>query len=142
MNNKTQLARNLRKNSTKQELILWTLLRNHGINNLKFKRQYPIGNYIVDFICKETFFYLFLVDEKILGVIYFFQDDGKLYLNGFAVRKFLKEKLEALKLATTWFNCEIYAEAQNKASAYCLKKVGFKKITERLYAYYPQFFPT
>ena len=95
-----------------------------------------------DFICKETFFYLFLVDEKILGVIYFFQDDGKLYLNGFAVRKFLKEKLEALKLVTTWFNCEIYAEAQNKASAYCLKKVGFKKITERLYAYYPQFFPT
>ena len=95
-----------------------------------------------DFICKETFFYLFLVDEKILGVIYFFQDDEKLYLNGFAVRKFLKEKLEALKLATTWFNCEIYAEAQNKASAYCLKKVGFKKITERLYAYYPQFFST
>ena len=95
-----------------------------------------------DFICKETFFYLFLVDEKILGVIYFFQDDEKLYLNGFAVRKFLKEKREALKLATTWFNCEIYAEAQNKASAYCLKKVGFKKITERLYAYYPQFFPT
>ena len=53
MNNKTQLARNLRKNSTKQELILWKLLRNHGINNLKFKHQYPIGNYIVDFVCKE-----------------------------------------------------------------------------------------
>ena len=53
MNNKTQLARNLRKNSTKQELILWKLLRNHRINNLKFKRQYPIGNYIVDFVCKE-----------------------------------------------------------------------------------------
>ena len=53
MNNKTQLARNLRKNSTKQELTLWKLLRNHGINNLKFKRQYPIGNYIVDFVCKE-----------------------------------------------------------------------------------------
>ena len=53
MNNKTQLARNLRKNSTKQELILWKLLRNHVINNLKFKRQYPIGNYIVDCVCKE-----------------------------------------------------------------------------------------
>ena len=23
------------------------------MKNLKFKRQYPIGNYIVDFICKE-----------------------------------------------------------------------------------------
>ena len=53
MNNKIQLARNLRKNSTKQELILWKLLRNYGMKNLKFKRQYPIGNYIVDFICKE-----------------------------------------------------------------------------------------
>ena len=53
MNNKIQLARNLRKNSTKQELILWKLLRNDGMKNLKFKRQYPIGNYIVDFICKE-----------------------------------------------------------------------------------------
>ena len=113
------------------------------VNKLYLENQDKINDdNTFDFICKETFFYLFLVDEKILGVIYFFQDDGKLYLNGFAVRKFLKEKLEALKLATTWFNCEIYAEAQNKASAYCLKKVGFKKITERLYAYYPQFFPT
>lgn len=113
------------------------------VKKLYLENQDKINdNNTFDFICKETFFYLFLVDEKILGVIYFFQDDGKLYLNGFAVRKFLKEKLEALKLATTWFNCEIYAEAQNKASAYCLKKVGFKKITERLYAYYPQFFPT
>lgn len=49
----TNLARNLRKNSTLQERILWKLLRNSNINNLKFKRQYPIGNYIVDFICIE-----------------------------------------------------------------------------------------
>ena len=53
MNNKTQLARNLRTNSTKQERTLWKLLRNYKLKNLKFKRQHPIGNYIVDFICKE-----------------------------------------------------------------------------------------
>jgi len=47
------LARVLRKNSTPQELKLWKLLRNHRYNNLAFKRQYPIGNYIVDFVCKE-----------------------------------------------------------------------------------------
>ena len=46
-------ARNLRKNMTKQERILWKLLRKKSINNLKFRRQYPIGNYIVDFICNE-----------------------------------------------------------------------------------------
>ena len=54
MNNKTILARNLRKNSTKQERRLWNLLKNRQFHNLKFKRQQPIGDYIVDFICKEA----------------------------------------------------------------------------------------
>ena len=53
MNNLTEIARNLRKNSTKQEKALWKLLRNSQIKHYKFKRQQPIGNYIVDFVCKE-----------------------------------------------------------------------------------------
>ena len=38
---------------TPQELKLWGILRNRKFKNLTFKRQYPIGDYIVDFICKE-----------------------------------------------------------------------------------------
>ena len=53
MDKKYQLARNLRKNLTPQEKILWGLLRNRQLNNLKFKRQVPIGDYIVDFLCEE-----------------------------------------------------------------------------------------
>ena len=53
MNKMNILARNLRKNSTPQEQKLWNLLRNRQLKNLKFKRQYPIGEYIVDFVCKE-----------------------------------------------------------------------------------------
>lgn len=53
MDNKIILARNLRKNSTIQERRLWNLLKNRQFYNLKFKRQQPIGEYIVDFICKE-----------------------------------------------------------------------------------------
>ena len=53
MNSRIILARQLRKNSTKQERILWKLLRNNNLKNFKFKRQYPIGNYIVDFICRD-----------------------------------------------------------------------------------------
>lgn len=53
MNNNKHLSRNLRKNQTPQETKLWALLRNKRFHNLKFKRQYPIGNYIVDFICIE-----------------------------------------------------------------------------------------
>ena len=46
-------AKVLRKNQTTQEQKLWSLLRNRSFHNLKFKRQYPIGSYIVDFICLE-----------------------------------------------------------------------------------------
>ena len=51
--NDIEKARFLRKNMTKQERQLWQFLRKKNINNLKFRRQYPLGNYIVDFICNE-----------------------------------------------------------------------------------------
>lgn len=50
---KIKQARYLRKNMTPQERKLWNTIRNNQINNLKFKRQHPIGEYIVDFICIE-----------------------------------------------------------------------------------------
>ena len=33
---------------------MFNLLKNRQFHNLKFKRQQPIGDYIVDFICKEA----------------------------------------------------------------------------------------
>jgi very-short-patch-repair endonuclease len=44
-------ARSLRKNSTDVERILWSELRDHRLNGAGFRRQVPIGNYIVDFTC-------------------------------------------------------------------------------------------
>lgn len=49
----TELARKLRKNSTDAEHCLWQSLRNRQLLNHKFRRQYVIGNYIVDFICLD-----------------------------------------------------------------------------------------
>ncbi len=46
-------AKELRKNQTDFEINLWNALRNRNFMNLKFRRQVPIGNYIVDFACKE-----------------------------------------------------------------------------------------
>ena len=46
-------AKKLRKNQTPQEIIVWSKLRNRGFKNLKFRRQYPIGKYVVDFICLD-----------------------------------------------------------------------------------------
>ena len=33
------------------ERVLWRLLRNRRLDDLKFRRQVPIGPYIVDFVC-------------------------------------------------------------------------------------------
>ena len=46
-------ARELRKNLTQQERKLWNLLKNKQFHNLSFRRQHPIGDYIVDFICRS-----------------------------------------------------------------------------------------
>lgn len=49
----SELARKMRKETTDAERILWNHLRAKRLNNLQFRRQQPIGNYIVDFICYE-----------------------------------------------------------------------------------------
>lgn len=46
-----QRARKLRKTMTEAETKLWYYLRNCQLNQFKFRRQVPIGNYIVDFLC-------------------------------------------------------------------------------------------
>ena len=46
-------ARQLRGNQTDTERILWNRLRAHRLNGLRFRRQFPIGNFIADFCCKE-----------------------------------------------------------------------------------------
>ena len=47
-----QRARDLRKNSTYAERHLWFHLRAKRLG-FKFKRQVPMGTYIIDFICLE-----------------------------------------------------------------------------------------
>ena len=44
-------ARELRKNSTKAERIVWSILRAHRLNGASFRRQVPVGPYIADFVC-------------------------------------------------------------------------------------------
>lgn len=46
-------AKNLRKDSTTPEQILWYYLRDRRFENFKFRRQVPIENYIADFVCYE-----------------------------------------------------------------------------------------
>ena len=53
MNEINQKARDLRKNMTSQERKLWNILKNRQFYGYRFRRQFPIGKYIVDFVCRE-----------------------------------------------------------------------------------------
>jgi very-short-patch-repair endonuclease len=44
-------ARKLRKSETDAERKIWQQLRNRNLNGTKFRRQHPVGPYVVDFIC-------------------------------------------------------------------------------------------
>ena len=46
-------ARTLRKRFTDAELKLWRHLRGRQIGGEKFRRQHPLGRYVVDFVCLE-----------------------------------------------------------------------------------------
>lgn len=89
-----------------------------------------------DFICENTFFYLFENDGKLIGGIYYFEDDsGRIFLNGFAKRKMHDLCLKCLKMSLDWFRGRVYAEVQNHASALCLLKCGFKRIKDNLFVF-------
>ena len=47
-------ARKLRRTSTDVERKLWHRIRDKQIDNFRFRRQRPIGKYIVDFICLDA----------------------------------------------------------------------------------------
>ena len=47
-------ARQLRQNQTDAEHALWRILRDRRFAMTKFRRQVPIGPYIVDFICFDA----------------------------------------------------------------------------------------
>ena len=69
-----ELAKQLRKNMTLSEVLLWNELKQNKILGYDFDRQRPIGEYIVDFYCKElslaieidgdTHIYKYDYDEK------------------------------------------------------------------------------
>ena len=88
-----------------------------------------------EFIINNTLYYAFIKDGIILGAIYFFDDGDKLFLNAYASKKHHRDNIECLKMSTKWFKCDIYAEAQNRASALCLLRAGFRREYKNLFVY-------
>src|SRR5690348_9152882 len=49
--NSVQIARQLRRDQTNDEKQLWRALRGHRFAGFKFRRQYSVGIYFLDFYC-------------------------------------------------------------------------------------------
>lgn len=50
----TRKARDLRRRMTPPEVRLWGCLRGERLDGLKFRRQHPIGPFVLDFYCAEA----------------------------------------------------------------------------------------
>lgn len=47
-------ARQLRRDLSLPEVILWECLRGSRLGGLRFRRQHPVGPYVLDFYCAEA----------------------------------------------------------------------------------------
>lgn len=91
-----EIRRNLRQETTEAEDFLWQHLRDRKLNELKFKRQHSIGNYIVDFYCASKRLII-----EVDGEVHKFYDqkekdklrDEHLKEMNFIVLKFLNEEV-------------------------------------------------
>lgn len=77
-----ELAKKLRKTMTFSEVKMWNEIKNGQLMGYDFDRQRPIGNYIVDFYCKDL-----LLALEIDGITH---QDKKVILND----KIRQESLE------------------------------------------------
>lgn len=63
--------RQLRKDSTPPEKVLWAHLRNRRLGGLKFRRQESLGNFVVDFLNFDT-----KIIIEVDGDIHFITDEN------------------------------------------------------------------
>lgn len=88
-----------------------------------------------DEVIKNTFFYSFYDADKLSLCVYFFTDDGKMWVNGYGIRKNHLFNKSAFTLALSWFNCDIWAISDKKPAIYGMLVCGFKKYKDNIYVY-------
>ncbi|MBI2729205.1 MAG: DUF559 domain-containing protein [Sphingobacteriales bacterium] len=92
-----ELAKDLRRNMTDAEMLLWGYLKN-GVKGLKVRRQHPLGIYIADFYCHKIKLIIELdgsVHEKLEVKEYDKKREDDLISWGYKVKRFKNEEVMA-----------------------------------------------
>ena len=85
-----------------------------------------LGDYCFCFYSKDT--------GKLLGCIYLEDDNGRVCLSGFSVRKNYDNVIRAIKLISDFFHKDdLYSLTDKKSAIMVLLRCGFKKIDDETY---------
>jgi very-short-patch-repair endonuclease len=88
-----KFAKALRTNQTDAELKVWQALRASRLMNYKFKRQVPIGDFIVDFVCFEKKLMIEIDGGQHLDSKKDLARDAKLNVQGYQVLRFWNNEI-------------------------------------------------
>jgi very-short-patch-repair endonuclease len=86
-------AKQMRRQPTEEENILWQAIRGRKLEKLKFKRQVPIGNYIVDFVCMEENLIVEVDGVQHADSEYDKKRDDELAERGFTILRFWNDEV-------------------------------------------------
>jgi very-short-patch-repair endonuclease len=85
---KRSFARAMRREPTEAEDRLWHELRGGRLDRIKFRRQVPIGRYVVDFVCLEAMLVVELDGSQHAESAHDMVRDAELKTRGFRVLRF------------------------------------------------------
>ncbi len=108
-------ARQLRKNSTRSEVLLWQRLKGKQMKGYAFYRQRPMDRYIVDFFCPEL-----MLAIEIDGLSHLFRGETDLerqarlevlgvrflHFDDLEIKRNLKEVLDIIALRIEMFEAQ------------------------------------
>ncbi len=90
----TRYAKAMRHDPVFNERVLWKLLRNRRLGDLKFRRQVPIGRYIADFLCLRHRLIVEADGPTHEDNLYDLERDAWLRAQGFQVLRFQNAMIE------------------------------------------------
>ncbi len=88
-----KFARAMRKDPTDAEAVLWNILCAKRLEGMRFRRQHPIENYIVDFICLEEKLIIEVDGSQHADNVYDEKRDARLKELGFIVLRFWSDEV-------------------------------------------------
>lgn len=104
----------------------------------KFFIDHPMndGQYSYEFIVNNP--YLFCFYNETTGILEGYisitaDKEQNLFLSGAAIRKNMRENINAINMVCDFFPCDMYSETDKKEAVLILLKAGFKKIDNNTY---------